>query len=207
MTAEDRTTRARGISTSTQSPEEIQSLRRAAMEDFVVDFSTGTLTRRTPRSGVTVGAPAGRINGRGYVQVGLHGRYYLAHRLIWLLFYGTLPETIDHINGIRHDNRIANLRDVSLQENLKNKVRYSNNSSGTTGVRWVKADQCWRAEIRDNGKLINLGRFKALHDAISAREKAEQDLGFHKNHGLTSASRVSATPDRAHLTYFMGGVA
>lgn len=101
-----------------------------------------------------------------------------------MLHNGTLLENaIDHINGIKDDNRIANLRQVSDEENARNKKRHFRNKSGVMGVTWSKADKKWRVRIGVSGKYKCLGSFHSLEEAISVRKKAEHDLGYHENHG------------------------
>lgn len=87
------------------------------------DALTGVLTWRvSPRYGIPAGSTVGCTNGRGYVVVSFLGRKFTAHRLAWLLHYGEWPtQVIDHINRKKADNRIANLRDVTQAENLKNR--------------------------------------------------------------------------------------
>lgn len=98
---------------------------------------------------------------------------------------GQIPDgmEIDHINHIRTDNRIENLRLVSRLTNMKNKSMYANNSSGVTGVRWDSRFGEWISRITTNGKIIYLGSFDNINDAITARNVAEAKIGFHDNHG------------------------
>lgn len=119
----------------------------------------------------------------GYKQGRIFGRKYLAHRIIWKLVHGTDPEQVDHINGIRDDNRIENLRSVTSQENLKNQKMCSNNTSGVMGVYWYKRLGKWSARIMVAGKNKHLGYFTDKFDAIKARKNAEKEHGFHTNHG------------------------
>jgi hypothetical protein len=95
-------------------------------------------------------------------------------------------DQIDHKNGIRNDNRIDNLDDVSCEKNLrKQKLRYDN-TSGVTGVsNWITKNGCeiWSAYIYTNGKKKDLGHFDNLEDAIKARKAADKKYGFHEDHG------------------------
>lgn len=112
-----------------------------------------------------------------------------AHRVIWALHYGEWPkEQIDHINGIRDDNRISNLREVSDAENKKNTKRRADNKSGQQGVSWYSKIQKWSAEIKVDGRKLRLGQFSALPDAIAARKLAEKKYGYHENHGREAIS-------------------
>ena len=121
----------------------------------------------------------------GYTRVGVEGVRYAAHRVIWKMYTGEEPiGQIDHINGVRTDNRIENLRVVEgHQENARNMKRKINNTSGNTGVSFNKGRGKWMAYIRVSGVMKSLGTFKDKIDAIYARYYAEQDHGFHQNHG------------------------
>lgn len=120
----------------------------------------------------------------GYKQGRIFGRIYLAHRVIWAMVYGEWPlKCIDHISGVRDDNRIENLRAVSQAENSKNQKRRSNNISGVTGVIWHRPTQKWQAYIKINGNQKHLGLFTALNEAAAVRKAAEAEHGYHPNHG------------------------
>ena len=140
------------------------------------DPETGIFTRkvRTSRS-VRAGDVAGSVSGNGYLQISVQSRLYHAHRLAWLYVYGEWPkDQIDHINRIRTDNRIANLREVTHKQNNQNKSKPSNNTSGYPGVYWYKQSSKWQAKIKHNQKSIHLGHFSILEEALSARKAAEK---------------------------------
>lgn len=115
----------------------------------------------------------------GYVKVGFNGREYPAHRLIWWITYGILPEQfIDHINGDKSDNRLANLRLATDAENKRNVGMRSHNTSGFKGVSWDKANKRWMAHATLNGRGYNLGRYSTAEDAAEAyRAFAERHHG------------------------------
>ena len=140
---------------------------------------TGIFTRLVARSSSKVGDIAGCRTSLGYIHTSLLGKVYNAHRLAWCYFYGVFPEgKIDHINRIRWDNRIVNLRDVSDLENGRNRYVNANNKSGYTGVHYYVKKKKWVARIEDNGKRIHLGYFINKADAIAARKKAEELYGY-----------------------------
>lgn len=120
----------------------------------------------------------------GYRAGRIYDREYKAHRLLWLLYSGRWPDDqIDHINGDKADNRIANLRAVPQSENNKNKPVPTNNTSGVIGVHRYRKNGYWQAEITVNGKARYLGRFRSIEEAAAARKAAEIEFGFHENHG------------------------
>lgn len=120
----------------------------------------------------------------GYLHGQAGGKVLLAHRVAWLLYYGQWPEDqIDHINGVRDDNRIVNLRVVSSAENGCNKKRRVDNASGVTGVHWHKRNQKFQAYIKVGGKMKHLGYFDTLDEAVVIRQEAESEHGYHPNHG------------------------
>lgn len=120
----------------------------------------------------------------GYCFISIFNKSYRAHRVAWLYVNGHLPSNqIDHINGVRSDNRISNLRCVTNADNGKNQKRRSTNTSGVTGVWKSKQKGKYVAEILVNGKKHHLGTFDLLEDAARARKEAERKFGFHENHG------------------------
>lgn len=129
---------------------------------------TGELTHNQSRSGVTKGRRAGYFNFRGYIEVHLFGRLYRGHRIAWLLHYGEWPTAeIDHINGLKSDNRIKNLRCVPGLANTHNMTRARrDNTSGFAGVR--KNGSGWSSSIRVEGKRFHLGTFKTAEEASAA---------------------------------------
>ncbi len=158
-------------------------------EIFDYDAETGVLRWKIkPGIRAKSGAATGSPGSHGYLQSVFCGKDYLTHRLIFAWFHERWPkDQIDHINGIRADNRIANLREVTHGENHKNQRIYKNNKSGCSGVCWDKRDNKWQAKINVDNKQIYLGLFISLPDAIKARKAAEVKHGFHKNHGSVLA--------------------
>lgn len=127
----------------------------------------------------------GSFNTNGHLIVRLLGKTYLVHRLIWLYVYGYIPNQIDHINHIKTDNRLCNLREVSGNENNKNCPIRKDNKSGFNGVNWHKGHGKWQVSLRDKNQ-IHIGYFANIEDAIEARKKANIAHGFHENHGAIS---------------------
>lgn len=120
------------------------------------------------------GDMAGNVSQGGYIELTIDKRKYKAHRLAWFYVYGVWPtNSIDHINRVKIDNRICNLRDVTQAQNGQNKTKHTNNTSGYTGVHWHKATKRWRARLCVARKDIYLGQFKDIQSAIDARKQAE----------------------------------
>jgi len=119
----------------------------------------------------------------GYRSGQIDKEEFKLHHLAWLYTYGYLPKEIDHINGIRDDNRIVNLREVTHQENCKNMRRPKTNTSGHMGVHRHKQTSKWRVRFRSNGSHIHGGLFKDINDAVIRRDELYKEYGFHKNHG------------------------
>lgn len=139
------------------------------------DPETGIFTNRVFRGlRALEGAKAGSLTTGGYIEISIRKRKYAAHRLAWLYVYGKWPRyNVDHINRIKTDNRVSNLRDVTQIENGQNKSLHRNNTSGVTGIDWHRQNKRWRVRIRVNWQSINLGYYVNLSDAIEARKTAE----------------------------------
>ena len=123
---------------------------------------------------------AGTLSSRGYKTVGItfegKTKILLAHRIIWFITNGEIPETIDHINGIKDDNRILNLRNCTQQQNRLNQGDYSSNTSGYKGVVWNKSRNKWQAQIRFKEEHFYLGQFDCPKEASEAYEAKAKEL-------------------------------
>lgn len=122
------------------------------------------------------GAVAGNPDSSGHIQIGIDGRRYLAHRLAWLWVYGEWPiHQVDHLNGMRTDNRIANLRQLTNQQNAQNStcLRRSN-TSGFPGV--SARGRRWSAQIMVDRRIHRLGCFATPEEAHEAYLAAKRRL-------------------------------
>lgn len=120
----------------------------------------------------------------GYLHGQVCGKLFRAHRIAWSIYYGEHPKgEIDHINGLTDDNRIENLRVVTIQDNRRNQKKPITNTSGVVGVGWDKSRGLWTSSIKVGGVQKNLGRFCCFGQAVKTRHDAEKVYGFHENHG------------------------
>ena len=158
-----------------------------ANELFVYDPETGELRNRVDRGyQAKAGTLAGCRKGEGYFYVKVRGKEYLIHRVAWLLTHGVWPAAqIDHVNGVRDDNRRANLREATKSENLCNRGSQVNNSTGFKGVSWDKNSRKYRAQIMVRRKQIYLGLFDTPEEAHAAYQSAVYDFhGAFANPGM-----------------------
>lgn len=130
-----------------------------------------------------VGKPAlNAMAANGYRHGVFDNVDYLQHRIIWKLAHGTDPNFIDHLNGDRSDNRLSNLRSVTFNENMRNRKISSNNTSGFPGVYFEKRSQLWIVQLEIEGRVSYVGGYVDKADAIAARIKACEGLGFTERH-------------------------
>lgn len=107
-----------------------------------------------------------RKKNSGYIECYIihNGKMYnvLGHRLAWFLHYGKLPVNfIDHIDGVKNNNVISNLRDVTQQQNNMNNTK-------AKGFNWHKQHKKFTSQIQINGKKIHLGLFRTENEARAA---------------------------------------
>lgn len=166
------------------------------IEWFKYDKLTGKLYwKKSPAQNILEGCEAGtnhKNRNNFYKRIHFRYKFYYAHILIWILHNKSIPDgfEIDHIDHDGLNNRMANLRLVVNKENEKNKPMQLNNKSGITGVYYRTDTKKWRAYIRVNSKLINLGSYKDIKEAIETRQKAEKLYRFHNNHGKNDVSNI-----------------
>lgn len=146
-------------------------------EIFDYDTETGVFTYKTRAARrVQVGDVAGFFNSEGYRRVRFEGRTYAAHRLAWLYVRGERPVgMIDHINGVKDDNRIANLRLASRTENLANSRIFRSGKSAPKGVSQMQNGK-WSARIQKDRESTFLGYFHSQEEAAAAYKKKATEL-------------------------------
>ncbi len=144
-------------------------------ELFDYDPETGNLIRKVATSKrVKVGDVAGCIKPTGYRHVCVDGRMYQAHRLVWMYHHGKFPDLeIDHINRVRNDNRIENLRDVSRTANSANRDRP--NKTGYVGVSKLSKKR-FQTHISIFGNKVHLGFFTTPEEAHHVFKRVHFDL-------------------------------
>lgn len=132
-------------------------------------FNGSNLIHKINHLRVKAGTVAGCVNHYGYVVIRYNSEKYYAHRLIWIYLYGKIFTDIDHINGIRNDNRQENLREVTRAENNQNlRKPRSVNKSGFLGVSFKKQANAYVAQICVNKTVHHLGLYKTPEEAHEA---------------------------------------
>jgi len=141
------------------------------------DSGTGLFTWKTTRNGRTkIGQVAGTLKEDGYYRIKINSRSYYSHRIAWLLHYGKWPsDFLDHINTNKSDNSINNLREITNNKNLQNRIKSNcQNKLKMLGVH--KQKNSFIASISVDGKQIYLGSHQTAEDASKAYIKAKREL-------------------------------
>ena len=106
----------------------------------------------------------------------LDGKNYLEHRVVWRIVNGAWPAgELDHINGVRDDNRLENLRDSTRQQNMFNRKATKGSTSKYKGVSWKSKNSKWVAQCCISGKVKYLGLYKTEQEAAKAYENYVKD--------------------------------
>lgn len=143
------------------------------------DLETGIFRWKVNRTGFAkAGMIAGTQRRDGYVEFMVCGKKIVAHRLAFLYVNGELPKgDVDHINGIKNDNRWSNLRDVSVSVNMQNQRRaFRTKQSSMLGAYWHKRLQKWQACIMTDGKSKHIGYFETEGQAHQAYLQAKRAI-------------------------------
>ena len=147
-------------------------------ELFLYDPNIGTFVRKTSRGGQKVGTEAGYTRSDGYTYIRIQNKQYLGHLLAWYYHYKEWPKTqLDHINGIKNDNRISNLRDVLQSINQQNQLRapITNKSTGVLGVSKTASGK-FNVRITLPGSIRkSVGTFSTLEEASEAYKTAKRE--------------------------------
>lgn len=136
---------------------------------LIYDPHTGKFFHRTGRDGVRALSVAGSADRHGYIRIHLKNKKYFAHRLAFLIMIGRWPaHQVDHVNGVRHDNRWSNLREATRTQNTANSRLMATNALGVKGVDWRPREKKFRAQIKVAGKKLHLGYFASIEEASDA---------------------------------------
>lgn len=148
------------------------ALRRELIRRFEYRAADGRLVHRVGRQR---GRPAGYPNSNGYTGLVVGGRHVVAHRLVWLMAHGTLPEALDHINGVRSDNRLENLRAATQAQNACN-VTVVYGATPFKGVTLHKQTGKFQAQITKDRRTRYLGLFATASEAGAAYDAEAVNL-------------------------------
>ena len=133
---------------------------------------TGIFTWVKSGRGIPKSKQAGTTHPSGYIIIRINRKDYLAHRLTWLYINGEWPQNnIDHLNGIKDDNRIENLRNCTQLQNMQNLEIHR--SGKLVGASFFKHANRWASQIQIKGKRIHIGYYKTefeAHEAYIAME-------------------------------------
>lgn len=151
---------------------------------FSYNPETGWLTRLVSTSATGQAGDMVGSKSHGYYQVRINRKMFRAHRICWAIHTGSDPGDmqIDHVNGIRDDNRACNLRLATNRQNTLNQhILRSNNKSGFRGVSWHDKSKKWRATRVIDGKQKSLGLFDTPEEAAAATQRdlaEDRDIDF-----------------------------
>lgn len=147
------------------------------LDEYFSGWDTGDIRWKKPTAHwIKVGDRAGNIHKYGYRHVQLFNIKYRLHRLVFFYHHGYFPIEVDHINGVRDDNRIENLRAATKYQNQQNVKKHIATTSKYIGVGWHKRDKKWYAKIGINYKTKNLGFFDTEQEAYAAYCEAKAKL-------------------------------
>ena len=147
--------------------------------NFLFDYKDGelywkfSLSCKSPK-----GTIAGSIKHDKYRRIGLNKKSYLAHRLIFMMHYGYMPEIVDHIDGNRLNNRIENLREATKSQNSHNQKLSKKNTSGYKNVTWNERKEKWLVNVRVHSMDFHIGYFDDIELADLAAQEARDK--YHK---------------------------
>lgn len=153
----------------------MRKVRQTTWDDLSYDPETGFVSWV---AGARKGQRAGCVGSLGYREIKFRGRRLLEHRVAWFIYYGQWPKKhLDHADGDRANNKLANLREATKSQNRHNTIRVRN-GSGYMGVCWNKKEGKWQASIGVNRRKIYLGLYDDPEEAGKAyREAAKKHFG------------------------------
>lgn len=156
------------------------NLTQARIKELLIyNPETGVFTWRVGKGNIVANSVAGAEHSKGYIHITIDGKKYYAHRLAWLYMHNYWPSRLDHVNRLKSDNRIQNLREVSNSENQQNRLTPRHNTSGFKGVTWNSQKSKWWARISINCKKFHIGFFETPEEASTAYLEAVKSLHTH----------------------------
>ena len=165
--------------------------------------ATGDLTWLEARGNRSIGSVAGTKTKKGYLQIRVDEKFYLAHRLVWMYVHGEFPASaLDHINLDRCDNRLANLRLATASQNQYNTGVRKDSVTGVKGVSWHKASKRYKAAITSRGVTTILGYFGTIAEAATAYASAADRL--HGDFARARRIHVDATDKTVENVTILG---
>ena len=148
------------------------------------DYKDGLLFWKSKRNGIKPNKQAGWLSENGYWCIKVNKQIFRRHRIVFAMHHGFMPEFIDHINGIKNDDKIENLREATKTQNQYNTKLRKNNTSGVKGITWHKRIEKWAIQITVNKKKHHIGYFDDIELAELVIQEARNK--YHKefaNHG------------------------
>ena len=131
--------------------------------NYLFDYKNGELFWKNPTSTkLKFGQKAGSKGSNNYFKVSINGKFYLNHRIIFMMFYGYFPEIVDHIDNNSLNNNIENLRPATKSQNQHNANISKNNKSGIKGIYWNKVSKKWKVQFKLNGKKMYFGEYNNI---------------------------------------------
>lgn len=152
-----------------------------------LEYDNGALYWKSSGKGRNNDLLAGYLGSGGYWFINVGGKMLKRSRLVYEMMVGPIGAglEVDHENGVRHDDRVENLRTCTRSENLRNRRLSSNCPYKIHGVYYRKNRNKWYSNIEHDGKVYRLYYGDDFFEACCSRKSAERRLGFHENHGRT----------------------
>lgn len=133
-----------------------------------LEYSDGLLFWKKSQSGRFLRKQAGWIDAAGYYKIAIKCKTYSAHRIIYFMFYGFMPNCVDHIDCDPSNNKIENLRAASFAQNSWNQGVRKNNILGIKGVSWREKNGKYAARCMVNYKSHFVGLYNTIPEAVDA---------------------------------------
>ena len=155
-------------------------------------YKNGNLIWKISKGKARAGCIAGSVDNKGYISIGIDGKYIGGHRAVFLYHYGYLPKIVDHIDGNPLNNNIDNLRAADFVKNGANSKKQKSHKNNRTTSKWKGVskqvgDYKYCATITKNGKNYYLGRFECEDTAAMAyNEKAVELFGKFSSLNISS---------------------